>query len=257
MARRADVTSRPLVVLVHGGGFRSGSRTNSTMVALARAYALRGFVTASIDYRLLGQPGGSCSDPDGDLSQCRTAALAARHDAQAAIRFLRAYATTYGIDPTRVAIQGGSAGGGTSLLVAVNEEDPGASGTPGQDSAVGAAMPISGGVAPAARALLTPALDRTDAPVLFFYGTRDPSQPTDWPRDTAALLDERGGSAFLQPVEGGHVPFTPDVRPLVIDQGTFFMYYALDLAHAAGQPASAAPGGDVSGLVARVAGPDG
>jgi hypothetical protein len=30
------------------------------------------------------------------------------------------------------------------------------------------------------------------------------------------------------------------VRPLVIDQGTFFIYYALDLAHAAGQPAAAA-----------------
>jgi acetyl esterase/lipase len=161
------VSERPLVVLVHGGSFRTGSKTSGKVVTLAKAYAQRGFVSASINYRLLGTPGSGCSDP-GDLSQCSTAALAAQHDAQAAIRFLRANATSYGIDPTRVAIQGTSAGGGAALLVAINAEDPGDSGTPGQKSAVRAAMPISGGVAPAARALLTPLLDRSDAPVLFF-----------------------------------------------------------------------------------------
>lgn len=234
-----DVTARPAVVLVHGGGFVSGSKTNGTMVTLARAYARRGFVAASINYRLLGQLGGSCGDGE-DLEACRTAALAAQHDAQAAIRFLRANAATYGIDPTRMGIQGGSAGGATSLLVAINEEDPGASGTPGQSSTVRGALPISGGVGPEARALLTPSLDRTDAPVLFFYGTQDPGQPTQWPVDTAALLNAQGGGAFIQPIEGGHVPFTPEAQRIIIDQSTFFMYYMLDLAHAQGQPASAA-----------------
>lgn len=105
-------------------------------------------------------------------------------------------------------------------------------------------MPISGGVAPGARALLAPMLDRTDAPVLFFYGTADPSQPTDYPIDTAALLNEQGAGAFLQPIEGGHVPFTPDARKIEIDQSSFFMYYLLDLAHAPGQPASAARAAD-------------
>jgi dienelactone hydrolase len=227
------VTKRPLVLLVHGGGFRSGNKLNSVMVQLANAYARRGFVAASIDYRLLGQPGAGCDNPGGNFDACRTAVLAAQHDAQAAIRYLRANATTYGIDPGRVAIQGGSAGGATALVVGVHEEDPGNSGTPGQDSSVRAALPISGGVGDGVRGELIPFLDRTDAPVLFIYGTHDPNQPTSWPEDTAALLNEQGGGAFLQPIEGGHVPFTPDVRGTVIDQSTFFMYYKLDLAHAA------------------------
>lgn len=225
-----NVTKRPLVVMVHGGGFRSGDRLNNKMVTLARAYARRGFVAASIDYRLLGQPGAGCESGSG---QCAVAVLAAQHDAQAAIRFLRANATTYGIDPTRVAIQGGSAGGATALLVAVNKDDPGASGTPGENSSVRAAMPISGGVGPAARGSLEPLLDPADAPVLFFYGTSDPGQPVDWPEDTAALLNARGGRAYLQPIEGGHVPFTPDAQRIEIDQSTYFMYYELDLANAA------------------------
>ena len=227
------VTKRPLVVLVHGGGFRTGNKLNVPMVTLAKAYARRGFVTASIDYRLLGQAGGGCDNASGNYDACRAAVLAAQHDAQAAIRFLRANATTYGIDPTRVAIQGGSAGGATALVVAVNEEDPGNSGTPGQDSTVRASMPISGGVGDGVRAALIPVLDRTDAPVLFFYGTHDPNQPVSWPEDTAALLNEQGGGAFLQPIEGGHVPFTADAQRIEIDQSTYFMYYKLDLAHAA------------------------
>jgi dienelactone hydrolase len=139
-----------------------------------------------------------------------------------------------------VAIQGGSAGGATAVLVAVNEEDVGNSGTPGQDSTVGAAMPVSGGLPPGAQTLLAPVLDRTDAPVLLFYGTSDPGQPVDWPQDTAALLNERGGGAFLQPLQGGHVPGSPEARRIEIEQSSYFMYYMLDLAHAAGQPASAA-----------------
>jgi acetyl esterase/lipase len=234
------VTKRPLVVLVHGGSFRSGSKLNGTMVALANAYAKRGYVTASIDYRLLATANGSCDSPGADPQECKRVALAAQHDAQAAIRYLRANAATYGIDPTRVAIQGGSAGGGTALLVGVNEDDTGTSGTPGQSSTVGAAIPISGGVAPNARPLLIPSLESTDAPIYMIYGTADPSQPTAWPLDTVALLKEHGVSAFSLPVDGGHVPFGPTAKPTIIDQTSFFMYYALDLAHAQGQPASAA-----------------
>lgn len=230
-------TSRPLVVLVHGGSFRTGSSTNAAMVALANAYAKRGFVAASINYRLLQQAGQGCDDVG---QSCAVAALAAQHDAQAAIRYLRANASTYGIDPTRVAIQGGSAGGGTSLLVAVNSEDPGNSGTPGQDSSVRAAMPISGGLSPSARALVAPSLDKDDAPVLLFYGNQDPGQPVSYPLDTAALINEQGNVAFTQELNGGHVPGDPASRRIEIDQSSYFMWYALDLAHAGSPPDSVA-----------------
>jgi dienelactone hydrolase len=230
-------TKRPLVLIVHGGSFRTGSSTNAAMVALSQAYAKRGFVAASINYRLLQQAGQGCDDVG---QSCATAALAAQHDAQAAIRYLRANASTYGIDPTRVAIQGGSAGGGTSLLVALNQHDTGDSGTPGQDSTVRAAMPISGGMSPSARALVAPLLGKDDAPVLMFYGNQDPGQPVSYPLDTAALINQQGNVAFTQELNGGHVPGDPASRRIEIDQSTYFMWYALDLAHAGAQPASMA-----------------
>jgi hypothetical protein len=58
--------------------------------------------------------------------------------------------------------------------------------------------------------------------------------------DTAALLNAQSGGAFLQAIEDGHVPFTPEAQTLTIDQSTFFMYYMFDLANAQLQPASAA-----------------
>ncbi len=207
------------------------------MVALATAYAKRGYVAASIDYRLLGVPGGGCGDPSAeDLEACRIAVLAAQHDAQAAIRFLRANSATYGIDPTRVAIQGGSAGGGTAILVAIHSDDPGNSGTPGQSSAVRAAMPISGGIGPAGRDEIEPFVDPSDAPVLLFYGLSDPGQPVEWPIATAELLGDQGGGGFTQALQGGHVPGDPGSRSIEIDQSSFFMWWMLDLANAQGQP---------------------
>ncbi|MBA3263524.1 MAG: alpha/beta hydrolase fold domain-containing protein [Thermoleophilaceae bacterium] len=61
---------------------------------------------------------------------CENGALEAQHDAQAAVRWLRANAATYRIDPTRIAIGGGSAGAVTSLLVDWHPEDRAAAETP-------------------------------------------------------------------------------------------------------------------------------
>ena len=62
------------------------------------------------------------------------AAVQAQHDAQAAVRWLRAHAADLGVDPSRIAIGGGSAGADVALLVGAHSEDPGTSGTPGQSS---------------------------------------------------------------------------------------------------------------------------
>jgi acetyl esterase/lipase len=45
-------TNRPVIIFAFGGGFVNGSRTENSMVKLCQAFAKRGFVTASIDYRL-------------------------------------------------------------------------------------------------------------------------------------------------------------------------------------------------------------
>jgi len=90
-------TIRPLVVWVHGGGWRNGSKNNCPAVPLVN----RGFVVASINYRLSGH-----------------AVFPAQiNDCKAAIRWLRANAETYGIDGDRIGVWGSSAGGHLVALV--------------------------------------------------------------------------------------------------------------------------------------------
>lgn len=82
---------KPLLVWVHGGGWRNGSKDRCP----ATRFAGMGYVVASIDYRLTG-----------------VATFPAQiHDCKSAIRFLRKNANTYGIDPKRVGVWGSSAGG--------------------------------------------------------------------------------------------------------------------------------------------------
>jgi dienelactone hydrolase len=224
-------TSRPALVWVHGGGFSSGSKTNTVPVDVANTFAKLGYVVVSIDYRLLA-PGTCVGDPSQPA--CVTAALEAQHDAQAAVRWLRANASTYGVDPTRIGIGGESAGGITATLVGLHSEDVGSSGNPGFSSTVGGFVSVSGGLPDGVFA------SAGDAWGLFFHGTADGVVPHGWSEITAAKMLAAGVPAWLQEQEGaGHVPWA-QYRTLYLEQASYFLYLALDLAHAAGQPVSAA-----------------
>jgi dienelactone hydrolase len=156
-------TSRPTVVLIHGGSFSTGNK--SSMAGTARSYAQRGYVAVSLGYRL---------DPNAAQTQERylSAALDAIDDGMEAARWLRANASTYRIDPTRIAFIGSSAGGGVALGVAIHE-DP----TPG--GPLGSVSPkIAAAVSTGAH--LTPGIDlgfidfeATDAPALMFHYETD------------------------------------------------------------------------------------
>ncbi len=109
--KKDDVKNVPLVVLVHGGGFRYGNdKTQSYIVDLANRFAELGYVVASPDYRLR----------DGEALPTRTqkadAALDAAEDLNSAIQFLRE--NDFGHDPNRILLAGGSAGGMTTLAYA-------------------------------------------------------------------------------------------------------------------------------------------
>ncbi len=92
----------PLVIWIHGGGWQSGDKTNR---AQAQRLVCRGYALASINYRL--------SD---------TAIFPAQiHDVKAAIRFLRANAAVYGLDPARIAVFGSSAGGHLAALAGTGD----------------------------------------------------------------------------------------------------------------------------------------
>jgi len=220
--RTDTVTKRPAFVWVHGGGFITGGREGG---GLAPYFASLGYVAVSIDYRLLppGTPG--CGN-QGPTPQCQQAALNAQHDAQAAVRWLRANASTYGIDPARVAMGGSSAGAVTSLLVATNSQDTGNSGNPGPSSKVGGVVSAAGGLP------TNEYIDSGDAPPLMINGTLDTTVPFAWAESNNAAFLAAHVPAVFEPQEGvGHNVI--DVRrDLINQQGAWFLWWMMDLKHA-------------------------
>jgi acetyl esterase/lipase len=87
----------PLIVHIHGGGWRAGSKFPCPVAGMV----LKGYAVASVEYR---------------FSQ-KAIFPAQIQDCQAAIRWLRAHAGQYHLDPARVGVIGGSAGGHLSALV--------------------------------------------------------------------------------------------------------------------------------------------
>lgn len=89
----------PAILIIHGGGWRSGNRTQH--YALAERLAEKGYVCVTASYRL------------------STEALypAAVQDLKMSIRWIRANAKTYGVDTSKVAVLGFSAGGQLAALI--------------------------------------------------------------------------------------------------------------------------------------------
>jgi acetyl esterase/lipase len=216
------ITNRPAVVWVHGGSFSSGDKTSPELVDEATTLAKEGYVNVSINYRL-SPSGCSASVP---TASCVQAIIDATHDAQAAVRFLRATAGTYGVDGNRIAIGGTSAGAITALDVGSSPNDPGTSGNPGYSSAARAAVSLSG-------AKIFGPEDAGDAAILLFHGTADPLVPYQWAVNTVNEAKAAGLQAELQTWPGaGHVPYGQH-RTEILDQTTNFLYWELDLTHAA------------------------
>ncbi len=109
---------RPAILLIHGGGFYAGDKSDVNIVNLANYFASRGWVAFSINYRLLGDKGtvptqwiqyAQNSVPSANQSQFQ-AMYPAHRDAKTAIRWLIANANNYNIDTSCVTVGGGSAG---------------------------------------------------------------------------------------------------------------------------------------------------
>ena len=95
----------PLVVFIHGGGFRAGDKSNLSPILLDLCFDA-GISVAAINYRLT-----------------QTAPYPApMHDGARAIQFLRSRAREWNLDPKRIAATGGSAGAGISLWVGFHDD---------------------------------------------------------------------------------------------------------------------------------------
>ena len=118
---KAEGARRPAVLCVHGGGFRAGKREGWD--ARCKMLAEKGYVAATVTYRLA---------PKHPFP-------AAIHDVKAAVRWLRANAEKYGIDPSRVGVVGDSAGGHLAQFLGVTggvARFEGEGGNPGMSSRV-------------------------------------------------------------------------------------------------------------------------
>ncbi len=100
-------TAGPAVVWLHGGGWFGGSRVEEVSYWCA-LFAAHGFLAVSVDYRLSGDA-------------CFPAQI---HDVKAAIRWLRATAGQYQVDPDRIGIAGFSAGGHLAALAGLTSDRP-------------------------------------------------------------------------------------------------------------------------------------
>ena len=90
----------PVIVAIHGGAFKMGSATGGDVAAMLKGVNY-GYAVVSINYRLSGE----ATFP------------AAVNDCKAAIRFIKANAATYNLDPERIAVWGDSAGGNLAAMV--------------------------------------------------------------------------------------------------------------------------------------------
>lgn len=191
----------PVVLWLHGGGWLSGDKADPPAAVFNRAdYAL-----ASVNYRL--------------STQGRFPAQI--QDVKAAVRFLRAHAKEYGLDPTRVGVCGISSGGHLAALLGtsggVRELEDGSEGNPNVSSRVQAVCDLCGptdpfalaargddrivtllGGTPASRPDLARQADpttfasRDDPPFLILHGDADRTVPPEHSRRLAEALRRAG-----------------------------------------------------------------
>ena len=128
MPRDTGEGPRPMVLLIHGGAWCTGTRHQVHWYACR--FAEQGYVAASISYRMM---------PRHPFPACL-------HDCKAAVRWLRLHAEEYRTDPDRIVALGKSAGGHLAALLATTGPQQGFEGTecPGPSSAIEAAILLYG-----------------------------------------------------------------------------------------------------------------
>lgn len=207
-------TNRPVVVLIHGGGFRTdGKRTQKYIVHFANEFARRGFVAASIDYRQ--REGKDMPTAADELPAMKDAAA----DSLSALQWIRGQGAEYGYDPSKIFLIGGSAGGRVVCALACRENgdtgglpvddkfsttDPPSSvtseATANYDrSGLVAAAVLWGGPEPEYRCFT---VDGGDLPCLFVHGTHDSLVPADGSVVQHDKLARAGVSASLHLLNG-------------------------------------------------------
>ncbi|HEX3357529.1 MAG TPA: alpha/beta hydrolase, partial [Tepidisphaeraceae bacterium] len=204
----------PAVIWMHGNHH---DKTDSREKNICSQLAAAGYVAISINY-------GTWPDSDGG-EEHSPRILQNIANARNAIRFFRAHATDYGIDPQRIALFGGSAGGWLSLMVGLTNGDASFDSTPpysGVSSAVSAIGDFYADTDPWLKSKITP----NSPPVLIIQGNADPAVDYHESIELDHLLANAGVPHQLLLLEGvGHgfdfttwqkKPLPQDLLPVVL-----------------------------------------
>jgi acetyl esterase/lipase len=227
--------TKAAIIFIHGGSFIDGSR--SDMDPLCTAFANKGLVAFTIDYRLAGNnppvqlPSYVTAAPiyaEFDSTQV-TAGDAAYIDAKAAIRYVHAHADSFGIDTSNIFIGGASAGaiaalgagetGPTSYISdslghAIRSEN-----YPKASMSVRGVIDWSGGLF-----FDLWQLKATNPPIVIYHGTVDDIVPYEFAQQLVAASDSVRLLCELNTVEGGgHVPETGAPAGDVLSVSTSFV----------------------------------
>ncbi len=195
-----DIENRPVMILAFGGAFFTGDR--STMQSFAEQFAAKGYVAASVDYRLTDNFLNLASDSLYALETAYKASL----DIKAAIRHFRkdaANGNPYNIDESKIFIGGVSAGAIASLNAAIMDDEDlteqhvidmversgGLEGQSGDaenlsySSEVAGVLNLSGGI------YRLEYLDADDPPVFSFHGDNDNTVPYEYDFVSVLFVD--------------------------------------------------------------------
>lgn len=171
----------PAILDIHGGGWKAGQVENDK--PMMERLAQRGFVTALVAYRLSGQ----AKYP------------AALNDCKAAVRYLRAHAAKYKIDPERIGVMGGSAGGHLSGLLAMTSGKPEFEGD-GVNREVSSAVKACVVMA-ATQDLVAANKDKTSENAVAFFGASCAEKP-DLFKESSPISHVRAGVPPVVFIEG-------------------------------------------------------
>jgi alpha/beta superfamily hydrolase len=176
---------RPLVVIIHGGSFLEGTRDDAFCTATAAYFAKRGFVAASIEYRLGIDP-GALLNPAIFQQQFGAATLRAIQDTKAVVRFLKTKADSqlYLIDTGKVFLCGYSAGAVTAIHYAnmqigeiATKMDTSNLGPIETGDNLTVSSSIKGYISFAGAIFDTNWISVGDVPFISFHGTKDTTLP--------------------------------------------------------------------------------
>ncbi len=188
---------RPALVIVHGGGWRGGSKSVSVYQKMMVDYAQLGYVTININYRLLDE---------AEFPACI-------EDVKTAVRWLRAHAEEYQVDPNRIGAYGHSAGAHLAMMLAMAPDTAGLEGEGWNEyssrvnvAAAGSPPTELGRDTPMAKKEWWPIgyIAGDHSPLFLIQGTEDPVVRPELTNDFVEKMEAAGADIKYTKLEGGH-----------------------------------------------------